>query len=275
MVNFNFNPRQFRVKRTSSRQWAKPFLRIGHSGAAAYSIPNTLESFALALETGVDMVEFDVRACRDGLVLAHNRQLPANAQLNTPHRRLTDLTVEQIQAVDLGNGSRIPTLSQAIDFIKGRALMNVDLKTPGYEAEVMDVLREKNSLSDVIISSTIPRSLRRIRGISSMVKTGISYPEDIWLPSPVGRYVRPLVKLFFQILHYAYPRRVLRVMAYAQANAVMLSRMVVSADVVKAVQESNGRVFVWTVDSLSTIRRLYKLGVDGVASNRPDLFRRL
>jgi glycerophosphoryl diester phosphodiesterase len=41
--------------------WQKDFYRIGHSGASGYAQANTLESLSLALEMGVDMVEFDVR----------------------------------------------------------------------------------------------------------------------------------------------------------------------------------------------------------------------
>src|SRR5437763_8400718 len=45
--------------------------RIGHGGASALAPANTLASFDAALEVGVDMVEFDVRAWRGELVLAH------------------------------------------------------------------------------------------------------------------------------------------------------------------------------------------------------------
>lgn len=55
--------------------WPKSFLRIGHAGAGAYAPPNTLKSLALALDLGVDTVEFDVRPCRDALVLLHDDDL--------------------------------------------------------------------------------------------------------------------------------------------------------------------------------------------------------
>ena len=47
------------------------FERIGHGGASALAPGNTLESFDAAVEVGIDMVEFDVRACSGELVLAH------------------------------------------------------------------------------------------------------------------------------------------------------------------------------------------------------------
>ena len=41
------------------------YIIIGHRGAAGYAPENTLSSFALAIECGVDMVEFDVWKCHD------------------------------------------------------------------------------------------------------------------------------------------------------------------------------------------------------------------
>ena len=51
-------------------------LRIGHRGAATLAPENTLRSFRVAVETGVDLIEFDVLALRSGeLVIAHSNDL--------------------------------------------------------------------------------------------------------------------------------------------------------------------------------------------------------
>src|SRR5579875_2582980 len=95
------------------------FERIGHGGASALAPANTLESFDAALAVGVEMIEFDVRAGRGGLVLAHTildarrdgrvRYEDALAHLAAP--RFTDLT------------------------------LGVDLKHTGCEERVLDGLR--------------------------------------------------------------------------------------------------------------------------------------
>jgi glycerophosphoryl diester phosphodiesterase len=98
----------------SSDTWQKPFLRIGHSGAGAYAPPNTLKAIELALEYGVDMVEFDVRPCRDALVLYHT---------------ISDAFIEWAMLVmmllrrasrDIGEGERIPLAGEAIDLSRAR-----------------------------------------------------------------------------------------------------------------------------------------------------------
>lgn len=111
-----------------SATWNKPFISIGHSGASAYSPPNTLKSIGLALHYGVDMVEFDVRPCRDALVLYHDDYLPHSTN---GRMLISQCCNEELRRIDIGEGERIPLASEAIDLIKGKAPMNVDLKDRG------------------------------------------------------------------------------------------------------------------------------------------------
>jgi len=52
----------------------------------------------------------------------------------------------------------------------------------------------------------------------------------------------------------------------------MLYHRVVSRRAMERVQRAGGKVFVWTVDEPGRIRALQALGVNGVASNYPELF---
>jgi len=251
--------------------WHKSFIRIGHAGASAYAPANTLESFELALELGVDMVEFDVRPCRDALVLLHDDALASALEGET---RACELTLDQVRAMRAGDGQRVATLDEAIDLLKGRALLNVDLKTRGIEAAVIATLRRKGMLADVLISSLDPQSLSEIRRLDPAVATAISYPEDRGGAS-TRSYLAPIVTIVLRLMRAQMPSRVMRLMASAEANAAMLYHKVVSHASVERVHAANKRVFVWTVDDLPALQLVRSLGVDGAASNRPDLFRQL
>jgi glycerophosphoryl diester phosphodiesterase len=176
--------------------------------------------------------------------------------------------------LELGDGQRIPTLAEALDLVKGRALMNVDLKAPGYEAEVLDHLDERGVMADVLISSLFPGSLRQVRQLAPAVQTGISYPEDRRNAS-ARPSLQPVITLVINLMRLALPYRILGMMAYAQADAAMLYHRVVSSTTVERVHRAGGRVSVWTVDDLPTLRRIQTMGVDGIASNHPDLFAEL
>ncbi len=53
----------------------KPFLIIGHRGAAGLEPENTLRSFSRAVELGVDAVELDVHWVHEELIVIHDDTL--------------------------------------------------------------------------------------------------------------------------------------------------------------------------------------------------------
>jgi glycerophosphoryl diester phosphodiesterase len=257
--------------RLPAEAWNKPCLRIGHGGAACHARANTVRSLTLALEMGVDMVEFDVRACRDALVLLHDDNL---AQFDGARGLVSESRLADLRSLATGLHRPIATLEEALDLLKGRALINVDLKATGYEDAVVELVCAKGLAGDTLYSSLYPASLRRIRQVEPGARTGLSYPEDRGNSS--GKpYLQPAVSIVVALMRFALPYRILRMMAGAQANAVMLYHKVVSRQAVKTVQHAGGKVFTWTVDAPQRMRQLRDLGVDGIATNHPDLFAEL
>src|SRR4051794_27451548 len=74
--------------------------RVGHGGASGVVRGNTLASFDAAAAMGVDMIEFDVRAGRGGLVLAHT-PLHARAPCPSLDRALAHLATPRFDGVEL------------------------------------------------------------------------------------------------------------------------------------------------------------------------------
>ncbi len=253
-----------------NKNWLKPFLRIGHSGAGACAPPNTLKSIALALEYGVDIVEFDVRPCRDALVLYHDDHLPHHSG----NRVLSQCCYDDLRRIDIGEGERVPLASEAIDLIKGKALMNVDLKDCGYELQVLALLNEKQVIGDVVISTLIPESLVRVNEIAPQVRTSISYPTDQLNASKTPIF-KLIVRAALNIKRWLLPYRILSIMARARAKATTLHFRTISPATLNRVHERGGKVYAWTVDNIAPMRALCAMGVDGIASNRPDLFAQL
>ncbi|MBN1177850.1 MAG: glycerophosphodiester phosphodiesterase [Anaerolineae bacterium] len=252
----------------ANNAWNRPFLRIGHGGAAGHAPANTLRSLTLALHMGVDMVEFDVRPCLDALVLLHDDSLWAFGQ---PHTLASASTLADLRRLDAAPDSSVPTLEEALDCLKGRALVNIDLKATGYEDAVLDQVHAKGMAGDVIYSSLYPSSLRRVRQLDPAAVTGLSYPEDRGNASSKP-YLQPAVSAVVAAMRLLLPYRIAAMMRGADANAVMLYHKVVSRAAVKAVRQAEGKVFVWTVDDLDRVRQLRALQVDGVTSNHPELF---
>src|SRR4051795_13250162 len=109
-----------------------PLRRVGHKGADHVAPGNTFESFQAALDLRVDMIEFDVLRLRDGrLVLAHDYE---DAERRTP-----------------------PTLEEGLDHFAGEAYagveLDIDMKLPGYEKEVVDGLVSRGLAERSLIST--------------------------------------------------------------------------------------------------------------------------
>ncbi|MBA3359401.1 MAG: glycerophosphodiester phosphodiesterase [Thermoleophilaceae bacterium] len=226
-------------------------IRVGHKGADHVAPGNTIASFEAALEHDVDMIEFDVLPMRDGrLVLAH----------------------------DYGDAtSREPlTLQEGLDHFAGEAYdrveLDVDLKLPGYEREVVEGLQERGLDSRALISSTYPESLAVVGDAAPGLRRGWSVPRA------KRDYTKSLLTVIpaYGLLAWVragLPAQASRAIERGECEALMAHRLLVSRHLVGRIHEAGGQLYVWTVDDDHEIERLEELGVDGVITNDPRLFR--
>jgi glycerophosphoryl diester phosphodiesterase len=227
--------------------------RIGHKGADLIAPGNTLASFDAALAAGVDMVEFDVLPERpDGsgrLILAHDFR---NAAGRTP------LTLEE-------------GLEHFRQDAWGGVELDVDLKMPGYEARVVDALREFGLADRALLSTMEVESLRELRRIAPEIPLGWSVPKLRRNPlsHPVTRVASlPVLQAARRIL----PGRAARELRAGRIDALMAHWALVTPRLAGAVRSAGGDLYVWTVDDRAHIERLDALGVTGVITNDPRLF---
>ena len=217
-------------------------LKIGHRGAKAYEPENTLRSFQKALELGANAVELDVRKTRDNeLVVIHNADVNKTTNGNGP---VNELTLEEIKKLVTEKDEKIPTLEEAFNSVGDRARILVELKEAGYEDAVLDLVTKKRQLDNVILVSFHEDALRKVRELNSDVETGLIYV----------RHKNPIQSALDLKANYLLP----------------LYRFTHSANVKKA-HENGLKVIVWTIDTPEEVAEYKKKGVDGIASDRPDI----
>jgi glycerophosphoryl diester phosphodiesterase len=211
------------------------FKRIGHGGASALAPGNTLASFDAALEIGIDVVEFDVRAWAGELVLAH--------------------TIFQARR---GGNVR---LGDALKHLAGQRFggveLNVDLKHVGCEPALLDRLRHAGLLERTLISSQVPQVLDRVRQLEPRARVGISIGGRIARLSRRWRDWRTVALAGLQADRW---------------DALMVQHRLVDATLLSDVVERRGWLYAWTVNERGAIGRLRELGVHGVATADPRLF---
>jgi glycerophosphoryl diester phosphodiesterase len=117
--------------RNARSAWATAPLVVGHRGGRGEGWPpeNTIEAFEQARAQGARAIELDVRTCAGAeVVVFHDASLERMAG-GGDTRRVCDVRLEQLRAVDLGGGARVPTLSEALAWASDRGVaVNIEMK---------------------------------------------------------------------------------------------------------------------------------------------------
>lgn len=217
-------------------------LKIGHRGAKAYEPENTLRSFKYAIDLGVDAVELDVRKTKDNqLVVIHNADVDKTTDGSGS---VSDLTLEEIKRLVTDKGEQIPTLREVLDLVGGKVKVLIELKEPGVEETVLGLVHEKGLVDDVVIISFNEDVLRKVRELDDKVATGLIYV----------RHKKPIQTALSLKAKYLLP----------------LYSFTHSADIKKA-HENGLKVIVWTINREEEVAEYKKKGIDGIASDRPDI----
>jgi glycerophosphoryl diester phosphodiesterase len=120
-------------------------IAVGHRATVKFAPENTIAAIEKAIEHGVDLLELDIRQSKDGVfVVIHD----STVKRTTGARgRVDQMTLAELQALDAGSwfgdafkGERIPTLSDALAAMKGRATPDIDFKA-GDPAALVALLR--------------------------------------------------------------------------------------------------------------------------------------
>ncbi len=215
---------------------------IAHRGGAELFFENTLTAFRKAEELGVDAIECDVHLTRDNhLVVMHDPDLKRVAGIE---RNVSEMTLQEIREVKLENGEGIPTLEEAIEAV-GISLI-VELKSYETLMEIARLLHERPELKARIIvicfdHRAILKLNERFPGLNTSALLG-GFPVD---PASVATSCRTdTLALYYEGLDRNY---------------------------VESCHSAGVKVSVWTPNTEAEIRRLVDIGVDAIASDRPDI----
>ncbi len=165
---------------------------VAHRGAHNGIPENSLAAYKKAIELGVDFVEIDVRATKDGeLVSIHNDSI--DAYVVGASGKVRDFTLKELRALDIGSrvgtqwkGTQIPTLEEILKLCKGKCGIYLDLKGPAIIFEVAKAVHECEMEHDVLWYGPIDY-------VSVLKELQRRYPESILMPDPITEQGIPLL----------------------------------------------------------------------------------
>ncbi len=225
-----------------------------HRGASIEAPENTLAAFELAINEGADVVELDVRETKDHVIIVqHDETFKRTIGFD---KKVGDMTYDEILELSAGawfdekyKNEKIPTLEEAIDLVKGRAKLNIELKPASTDSklieEVVRIVNEKNVKKSCVVTSLNYNSLREVKELDPDIKT---------------IYVMSVALGDYYNLKYA--------------DGFSIKYTFISSTSVRNAHKVGKEVYVWTVNSKRLLERLMLLNVDSIITDNPEKMRK-
>lgn len=223
---------------------------IAHRGASWDAPENSLAAIAVAIEQGADYIELDVQQTADGtLVLLHDRDL---LRVAGDRRAIWDIEYDELAQLDAGSwfsvefaDQRVPTLEQAIELMRGRANLYLEIKTapqmPNLVADTVAELQRLNFVEQTVVAALSPRVLNQALSLEPDLRASL-------------------------LVHTA-----IGTMAGHPYDMLGLRDGIVTPSQVRAARRSDYALHVWTVNNRRDMHRFIDMGVDGIITDVPAL----
>jgi glycerophosphoryl diester phosphodiesterase len=189
------------------------------------------------------MIELDVRETTDGhLVCFHD---PDVSGTTDGSGLVSELTLDELKALDAGEGQKVPLVEEVLDFARGKIGVNIDVKVHGAEERILQLVEERNLIGTTMVSAFHHVMLEIVRELSPRITTALLFTEGI------KDYIRHAVEI--------------------DANAINPKFDILTPEVVSSAQEVGLAVYPWTVNDEPTMLRMLNMNVDGIITDNPRL----
>jgi glycerophosphoryl diester phosphodiesterase len=233
---------------------------IAHRGFSGRAPENTLAAVRLAIDEGADMVELDFQPSSDGeIVCFHDDTLDRT----TDGTGLVSQTpLDMLKRLDAGSwfsprfrDERIPTLSELLDEVDGRILLNIEIKGPAISrslegsvaTRVAEIVADHGMREQVVVSSFSRLVLDQMRSADPRIITASLFDDTL----PDDAIPSELV-------------------AEVGSRGLNVDRKRVDVELVERCVDSGIPLAVYTVDRPKEMKRLVEMGVHAIFTNRPD-----
>lgn len=230
---------------------------VSHRGAGGLAPENTLEAIREALKQGAAYTEVDVQRSADNvLVLMHDETV--NRTTNGTGR-VANLDWQALSKLDAGSyfseqftGALIPTLESTLELLKGKPITLVlEIKFsksyPNIEQDITKMLEKHKMTKEVIVVSFDVGDLKKLH----------QHSVDI----PLG---------FISFYPFNPPH-----IQENQTVGVYWSSIIFDPTLIPRLHAKGYHVWVWTANNTLLMRFLIWKGVDGITTDRPDVWNKL
>lgn len=229
-------------------------LVIGHRGAGALAPENSLAAIRRAVEDGADWVEIDVQESADGeVVVIHDSDFMKIAGVDL---KVWDATAADLAAIDIGgrfgpehSGERTPTLAQALEAVRGRARLLIELKYYGHDVDLEN--RVAAAVDGAGMAGEVAVMSLKYAAVLKMAALRPDWPVGVLAATAVGDVSR------------------------LEGDFVAIRAAAASPGLAARLRRAGKKLFVWTVNDPAEMSAMVSMGVDGLITDDPGLARRV
>ena len=234
-------------------------LIIAHRGDSATRPENTLNAFRQALSVGADLVELDVQLTKDGqVVVLHDVTVNRTTDGNGSVREMTLAEVKKLEAGYPSRfgaqykGERVPTLAEALEALRGKKKVLVEIKREsvsaddenGIEAKVVKEIDRLRMHKEVAVISFERKSLARCQKLSPDIRRGL-------------------------IFHREEIPAALAAVKEVGSDLLLPEKGMLSDALCEQADGAGVKIATWVVDDAAELRALSHFGLYAVGSNKP------
>jgi glycerophosphoryl diester phosphodiesterase len=152
--------------------------------------------------------------------------------------------------------------------------IDLDIKLPGREEEIVDALRERCLSRRAMISTMELYSLGRILELDPELRRGWTYPK-VTRDWPSKRWARPAMLSAMVAMRHRLPGLAAQKLPQLGVEAMWVYHPLITPRLARICKLAKVELIAWTVDDEKRMRQLVGAGVSGLCSNDPRLFARL
>ncbi|ROQ21001.1 glycerophosphoryl diester phosphodiesterase [Marinimicrobium koreense] len=219
-------------------------LCIAHRGGPGPE--NSLEAIRRSLAMGAPAIEIDVWQLHDELWVTHDRRLGREI---AGYQVLSDLSRDHLEALRLSNGEHLPRLSQVLELVGERALLNIELKGPDCVDALVRILTAHRQSSGQSPKSWIVSSFDHCQ---------------------LAQLQQRLPEVRRGLLLYGVPLDLAQSADRIDAYSVHLSQDFMPEVLIEDIRQRGRKVWIYTANHPKDWRRLMDAGVDGIFTDHPD-----
>jgi len=223
-------------------------LVIGHAGGKTTGPENTLKAFKRAIQLKADYIELDLRLCKDHeIVIFHD---PDTFNITGVPGLVKDKTLKELKTLNVGEGEKMPTFQEVIELANSKINLLLHIADAHMEDQIINLLKEYAYIEKTIVSCMIHRYLFKYRGLEPNLKLAALenlYSEELAKWDIRRKLIDNAIKNKFYAINPEYH--------------------IVDAQFITYAHQRNLKIFPWTVNEESIMRKLIDLGVDGIITD--------